>query len=341
MKSLRLSVCIATINRATFIGETLSSIVSQATQEIEIVILDGSKTDDTEQVVLQFQQQFPRIHYFREAPMGVDQDFCKVVELAHGEYCWLMPDDDILKPGAISAVLDELRNNYPLIIVNGQVRNADLSKILEVKRIKISENRVFKPNERGKLLATIGEHITYIGCVVIKRDLWNVRKKGEYFGTAFIHVGIIFQRPLPGDTLLISQPLIVMRYGNAMWSSQVFEIWMVKWPKLIWSFPGISDSAKRQVCLREPWQRLNKLVIFRAMGVYSLKEYVVWIKPHLRSFSSRFIARFVAQFPGFMMNSLSVVYTLIFYRHAKGMLLDFRNSKFYYANIFRRLLQET
>lgn len=40
----RLSICIPTYNFGEFIGETLDSIVCQATDETEIVIVDGAST---------------------------------------------------------------------------------------------------------------------------------------------------------------------------------------------------------------------------------------------------------------------------------------------------------
>ena len=47
MKSPLLSICIATYNRADFIGETLDSIIRQLTDEVEIVVVDGASTDAT------------------------------------------------------------------------------------------------------------------------------------------------------------------------------------------------------------------------------------------------------------------------------------------------------
>ncbi len=37
----RLTICIPTLNRGSFIGATLESIVSQATDEVEILVMDG------------------------------------------------------------------------------------------------------------------------------------------------------------------------------------------------------------------------------------------------------------------------------------------------------------
>ena len=110
MNQIKISICIATRNRGAFIAETLGSIIAQATDQVEIVVLDGASTDDTGEVVRQYQERFPRLRYVRqEMNMGVDRDFATAVDLAIGEYCWLFSDDDLLKPGAIQAVLDAIR----------------------------------------------------------------------------------------------------------------------------------------------------------------------------------------------------------------------------------------
>lgn len=94
--NIRLSFCIPTLNRGAFIGETLESIVSQATDEVEIVIVDGGSRDNTQEVVCQYQQRFPRLRYVRDdgqktgssgsAPSanGFDRDCNRAVELAQG-----------------------------------------------------------------------------------------------------------------------------------------------------------------------------------------------------------------------------------------------------------------
>ena len=51
MTKPRLSVCVATYNRAEYIGETLESIIPQLTDEVEIVVVDGASTDGTSTVV--------------------------------------------------------------------------------------------------------------------------------------------------------------------------------------------------------------------------------------------------------------------------------------------------
>ena len=330
MSKIKLSICIATRNRGTLIGATLESILTQATDAVEVVVLDGASTDNTEEVVQFYRDQFPRLRYFRqETNMGIDRDFANAVDLAHGEYCWLFCDDDLIKPGAIQVVLDAIQDDYALIVANSEVRNADLSRLLELRRAPLEENKLYKPGEDHLLLADTGAYLSFIGGVIIKRQLWLSREKEKYFGSYFIHVGVIFQEPLPGDALVIAEPLISLRYGNASWLGRYFQIWMFKWPDLIWSFNQLPDSAKNLVCPEFPWRSTAKLLLFRANGAYGKAEYTEWLKPRLKTFWERMAPGMIAHFPGRLANLLAFV--CYFFRRPSSrllILLDLANSPF-------------
>jgi glycosyltransferase involved in cell wall biosynthesis len=318
--AIKISFCIPTLNRGAFIGATLESIISQATESVEIVIVDGGSTDNTSEVVRQHQKIFPRLHYFRTdeadvkaitaAPsnIGFDQDCSRAVELAQGEYCWLFTDDDLLKPGAISTVLNEIPKGYGLIVVNAQVMNVDFSKVLENKRILIDTNEIYSEYELEPLFNRVVSYLSFVGCVVIRRDLWMQREKKRYLGTGFIHLGVIFQAPLPAGALVIAEPCITIRLGNAQWASRSFEIWMFKWPNLLCTFTHISEKALREYRKKQSWRRLRKIITFRAMGEYSLKEYHKWFTSKDLSLWWRAIVLFIAIIPACIVNLFMLLY---------------------------------
>jgi abequosyltransferase len=293
-----LSVCIATYNRAKFIGETLESIVSQLTNEVEVVVVDGASTDNTRSIVEEYQQKCSQLKYVcLPIKGGVDQDYDRAVELAEGEYCWLFPDDDLLNSGAISAVLKEINKGYSLIIVNAQVMNKNFSKVLDKGLLQIDKNEIYPESKMELLFNCVLSYISFIGCVVINRDLWMQRDKSKYFGTEFVHIGVIFQAPLPAASLVIAEPYITIRYGNAQWTTRAFEVWMYKWPNLIRSFSHISKQAEQEYQKKQSWSRLKHVITFRAMGVYSLKEYQKWYTSKDSSLFWKLVALVVAMIP--------------------------------------------
>src|SRR5262249_51186117 len=116
--------------------------------------------------------------------------------------------------------------------------------------------------------------LIYIGSIVIRRSIWVARNRSEYYGTLLVHMGVIFQQTLPGDTLVIAQPLISYRDGNprTFWS-KMFEIFWIILPRMIYSF-AISEQIKIKYSTRSI--RLGPLFYSRAMGWYSLSDYRRW-----------------------------------------------------------------
>lgn len=325
----RLSICIATLNRARFLRESLDSILGQAGGEVEVVIVDGASSDGTEEVVRGLRQRFPCIRYIRrDKAMGVDRDFDAAVQHARGEYCWLLCDDDVLKPGAVAKVLSGTLSEHSLLVVNADVWDADYSKLLEGKRMKLDEDRAYASSDIESLFADTAEYLTFIGGVVIRRDLWMARERERFFGTEFIHVGVIFQARLPGTAFVISEPLISIRYGMAQWTARSFDIWMFKWPELVWSLPDISDDAKNRVTPREPWRILKTLLTFRAMGAYSSAAYRENVRARTMGWGQRAVPYLVSILPGRILNLLGMAYFFCFHRQALMPVVDLMNSRF-------------
>jgi len=273
MRTPQLTICIATYNRAAYIGETLRSIITQLDDDVEILVVDGASTDNTESVVRQIAQKEPRLAISVFSERRVDQDYDKAVELSRGEYCWLFTDDDLLKSGAVAAVKAAIKEGHDLVVVNAEIRNRDMTVLLERQRIVIEQDKMLAPGGDEQLFIAALHYLSFIGAVVIRRSIWLSRNRKSYFGTEFVHVGVIFQEPLPGSVLIIAQPHISIRLGNAQWTPRSFNIWMFQWPKLIWSFNHISHKAKQSILSREPWRNLRTLIVQRSVGSFNIQTY--------------------------------------------------------------------
>jgi len=324
----RLSLCIATLNRADLLRQMLDAITSQWNDELEVVVVDGASTDATPAVVDSYRTRLPRLNYIRlSAKGGVDQDYHRAVVAATGRHCWLLSDDDALEPGAIAAVLDALAHEPCLVIVNGALFDADLQATVSPRQLAFDSDRTYAPGEHERLFVETANHLSYIGGVVIDRALWIERRPEQFFGSWFIHVGVIFQSPLPRTVRVLAHPYIRIRAANASWSNRYFEIWMFKWPELIWSFSALPDHAKRAVFAREPWRRPGALLICRAKAAYDLQAYERWIAPRLAPGPRRWLARAIALAPGRLVNALAILFFRLFRPTARADLLDFQVSR--------------
>ncbi|HEY0142002.1 MAG TPA: glycosyltransferase family 2 protein [Thermoanaerobaculia bacterium] len=331
-----LSICIATYNRARFLPETLDSVITGLPENVEVVIVDGASTDETPEVVREYQQRCERLRYFRqERNGGVDRDYDLAVQLAEGEYCFLFTDDDLLAPGAVQTILDVLTERYSLVVVNAEVRTADMSTLVQPRRCRMVADRVYQPSEAEALFADTADYLSFIGGVVIRRDLWLARQREPYFGTVFIHVGVIFQQPLPAPALYLQQPLAAIRYGNAMWTARGFEIWMFKWPELIWSF-RFPDEAKRRVTAREPWRNVANLARFRAIGGFGPAEHERWIRARSASRLLTAASWCISRTPPTLLNALISVVARVLRGPVSTTSIDLQTSRFFWRRAFRQ-----
>lgn len=312
MSTPLLSICIATYNRASYIVSTLESILSQVIEEMEIVVVDGASTDGTEAIMNEFVKRSDKVRYFRLPQKGgVDQDYNKSVELAQGEMCWLFTDDDILKPGAITAVMNAISQGHSLIIVNAEIRNTDLSQSIQFRRMPFLTDTTYAEKDSERLFIDCADYLTFIGAVVIKKSIWMTRERERYYGTEFIHIGILFQQQLPGTSKVIAEPYIVIRYGNAQWESRRFNIWMFKWPKLIWSFTNISDKAKMQVVSPEPWRNIRALFVKRSDGEYNFQMYRQFLAIQNANPAWKAFAVIISLFPRWIIMRARIFYAFI------------------------------
>lgn len=325
-QGVSLSICIATLNRADTIGETLDSILVQVCEGVEIVVVDGASKDHTEQVMLEYARLNPAIRYFREAQnSGIDADFDKAVEYSCGEYCWLMTDDDLLIPGAIDKVLGELKGSRPnLLVVDAEVRNVDFSRVLQRSRMFLSEDMVFD-EVSDHFLEVAGDQLSFIAATIMRRECWLARNRTAFYGSLFVHVGVIMQQPKLRNVVVLAAPQIQIRYGNAMWTARSFEIWMFMWPRLIWGFEGFSPQAKAKVCRREPWKRVTELLKHRGKGSFGLAEYQKFLVPAAGKLT-RVSAFLVTLLPASWANFFAVAYVIIFSRNSRLGLTDLLDS---------------
>lgn len=281
---------------------------------MELIVLDGASPDGTEDVMREYVSRHPEVRYIREAEnSGVDYDYDKAVSHASADYVWLMTDDDLLKPDAVARVLAGVEDNPDALIVDAETWNADFSSLLSSGFINAPDDKTYGPNEQEKFFSDVGACASFIGCVIIRRSLWLEREREAYYGSLFIHVGVLFQEPKLRNTKVLASPLIRIRYGNAMWTSRGFEVWLFLWPRLIWSF-GFSDHAKAAIYPREPWRMIRKLILYRALGCYSSAEYRKFLAQCLGG-PRRALAYAVAVAPAPLVNLVAMMLCLVAHRN--------------------------
>ena len=224
MKHIRLSICIPTYNFGDFISETLESITSQATEEVEIIVVDGASTDNTQEIVQDYQSNYPRLVYYRlERKGGIDNDLAKTIGLSNGDYCWFMSSDDVLRPGAIRRILDEIQFEHAIYLCNRTDCNRNLDEIAHRYWLsKIHDDCVFDFSDSSvltgyfKAAQSLGALFSYMSSIIVRRDKWDAISNNEMFmGSNYAHVYKLFSIAKNGGKVkYIKQALVSARFFN-------------------------------------------------------------------------------------------------------------------------------
>lgn len=187
---LHLSICIPTYNFGKFIGQTLDSIIPNIRECVEVVILDGGSTDDTELVVAQRQDGFPQIKYHRQDFRGgIDRDIAKVVGLAHGDYCWLFSADDIMIPGAVEKVLNSINSDCDIYLCEQILCDNEMHIIADYpifKHLRSQETfNLGNPLQRKRYFneaRTSEAFFSFLSGPIFRRNIWE---RGEGIPESF------------------------------------------------------------------------------------------------------------------------------------------------------------
>ena len=94
--------------------------------------------------------------------------------------------------------------------------------------------------------------------MIIKKELWEPVNSEKYYGSRFIHLGVLSQIPYNSSVLIIKDPLIRIRLGNEEWGKVAFGIWYKLWPQIIGEFNGVKSLTLEKIMPTKTNLRLAK-----------------------------------------------------------------------------------
>lgn len=92
---MKVSIITATYNGARTLGDAMKSVLEQTYQDIEYIVVDGASTDDTVDVIRQYEPQFKdRLKWISEKDDGIYDAMNKGIRLATGDLVGILNSDD-------------------------------------------------------------------------------------------------------------------------------------------------------------------------------------------------------------------------------------------------------
>lgn len=114
-----ISIVTVVYNGEKTIRRTIESVLCQEFKDYEYIIVDGLSKDSTVSIAKEYEKPFDgRLHIYSERDKGIYDAMNKGINLAKGDYVWLVNADDWIEPNALNDIYDFAmrRRNNPAII---------------------------------------------------------------------------------------------------------------------------------------------------------------------------------------------------------------------------------
>ena len=113
---MTISVITVTFNSAATVRHTFDSVLAQTYKDIEYIVIDGSSTDGTVDIIKEYESRFNgRMHWISEKDSGLYDAMNKGIRLASGEVVGVLNSDDFFTDKEIIATVAAEIGNHDAV----------------------------------------------------------------------------------------------------------------------------------------------------------------------------------------------------------------------------------
>jgi glycosyltransferase involved in cell wall biosynthesis len=318
-KNILLSLCIPTYNRAAKINICLQAIFEAMDKllenKIEIIISDNNSEDNTRQIVEKFIASGLKLKYFKnETNLGYLKNIVLLLtKYSHGEYIWMIGDDDFIDKNSLKYVIDlleykknvnlfvlkyrlfESNNEYGLFAKADAYKYPDLSSTFIITKLSQALDIVC---DGGNILGTFMSSMIFRTKRVNQECLTHITGELSYWDKRFQ-----YQFPLAyillssflneKEVLCIKDPLISIVRFEKEWDDKLPFLYYKVIPDMYTYFTNLGLEKKHLKKTRKTLffinfqllkrKRASKILIFKNMIKYFSPAYFSFIFKWLRS----------------------------------------------------------
>lgn len=143
-----ISIIIPIYNLEKYISKCLDSIVSQMSEEVEIILINDGSIDKSEEICKNYCQKYQQIKYFYQPNAGVSVARNNGLEKASGKYILFVDGDDWILDGTLQNVLKMIKQDHTIDIIagnflkefDGKIEKKELIHIPNLKELSFPDS---------------------------------------------------------------------------------------------------------------------------------------------------------------------------------------------------------
>lgn len=199
-----LSICIPNYNHARYLPESFEAIFSQSYQPSEVIVIDDGSTDNSVEIVKEYQQKFPVLKLIRhEKNQGLHATLVEGIRIAQGKYLGLFSADDLIMPGCFERSMEVFSRHPDLSVTFGDTylfMDKKPYQFMRVTLMKRNEPLILSPDEFVAICRKSSFHIQSNTCIfrkdhLEKIDAYNTRDLKSW-SDFYLNCQLSFQFPI-------------------------------------------------------------------------------------------------------------------------------------------------
>jgi glycosyltransferase involved in cell wall biosynthesis len=122
----KITIITAAYNSGKTISQTIQSVLEQSYNNIEYIIIDAQSSDDTIQIIKQYESKFNNNLIWKSEPdKGIYDAWNKGISISTGDWIMFVGSDDILCSSTIRTYVDAIKNNQQANFISSMCQLVD------------------------------------------------------------------------------------------------------------------------------------------------------------------------------------------------------------------------
>jgi len=201
------SVIIPIYNSEKFLGETISSVLNQTYDNVEILAIDDGSTDDSLKILKKYDN---KIKIISQKNQGLARSLNSALKEISGKWFKWMSPDDVLYPEAIDELVNQAKqlSENSIVYSNWELVDENNKKLRDFEESNYNDLTNFEFNVRLLDGQQINVNTTLIPTVLLKKGckIQDVEDPVAIDYDFFLRAGILY------DTKFFLIPKILLKY---------------------------------------------------------------------------------------------------------------------------------
>lgn len=264
-----LSICIPTYNGGENLKYNVNKLIKMQPEfGFEVCVSDNASYDGTQEFMKDIIDKYDFVKYHRnEENLGFAYNFDYVLNMANGEYRWLLGDDDEVIEENLEKVISSLKEYQPdICVVNGYDHKVC------IKNFK--SQTLF---DKNIILKEFASHMSWISTLIFsKHSLKNINIK-IFDNNAFPHLISIFKYFNVNCSFCWIENICVKPQENVQhrYTKKILIYFLRDWYYVSEAIGNYSCDSKKSFLLKSPLIKITIVgaLLFRKNGILSDEVY--------------------------------------------------------------------